>query len=102
MIDDTPNLEQDIEDVEAVFFEFYDPVSKPQHYNQRSMECIDWIRVALEGLEGEEAYCVGAALKYIWRCKDKGGAVDIDKAIWYLNRFKQCSSERKQNSFSQK
>lgn len=63
-----------------------DAVNQPAHYTQRSMECIDWIRVALEGLEGEEAFCIGAALKYIWRSNYKNGAEDLEKAIWYLKR----------------
>lgn len=65
----------------------YNDVDKPYHYNQRSMECIDWIRVCLEGLEGEEAYFIGSALKYIWRCKDKNGAQDLEKAIWFLKKW---------------
>lgn len=27
-----------------------------------------------------------SAIKYIWRCADKGGAEDLRKAVWYLER----------------
>lgn len=69
----------------------WDDVEKPYHYNQRSMECIDWIEVGTEGLEGSEAYCIGAALKYLWRYKNKGGDTDLKKAIWYIKR---CVSDK--------
>jgi hypothetical protein len=70
--------------------ETYDEVDKPLHYNNKGMECIDWMAVPVEHLSGMEAYCIGAALKYIFRFKDKGGYQDLEKAIWYLNK---CVSE---------
>lgn len=35
---------------------------------------------ALEPLITEAPYFLGAAIKYVWRCKKKGGAEDIRKA----------------------
>lgn len=63
-------------------------VEHPSHYTQGGIECID----AMESAFGKEAvkdFCICNAFKYIWRFKSKNGAEDIDKAIWYLNKYKQ-------------
>lgn len=64
-----------------------DPVNHPPHYNFGKVECIDALESALTGLDGFEAYCTGAALKYLWRWKHKGGVEDLRKAEWYLKRL---------------
>ncbi len=61
----------------------------PAHYTQGGIECIDALKAATEGLEGIQAVCAANAIKYIWRFKGKGGAEDLDKAIWYINRLKE-------------
>lgn len=61
----------------------YDPVSKPKHYNQGAVECIDAIRSALSPDEFR-GYLKGNALKYLWRADLKGGAEDLEKAQWYI------------------
>jgi hypothetical protein len=55
-------------------------VNHPAHYNQNgSIECID----VVENMR----FNLGNAIKYIWRCEDKGNKVqDLKKAIWYLER----------------
>jgi hypothetical protein len=55
-------------------------VDHPKHYNQiKGVECID--------VAEQLTFNLGNALKYIWRCEDKGNKVqDLKKAIWYLNR----------------
>ena len=63
-------------------------VNHPSHYNQGGIECIDAIKAATANLTGEEAFCTGNALKYLWRWKEKNGIEDLDKAIWYINRIK--------------
>jgi hypothetical protein len=68
--------------------EQHDPVSKPKHYNQGGIECIDALKAATTGLQGIEAVCTANAIKYLWRWKHKNGVQDIDKAIWYLERLK--------------
>lgn len=65
-----------------------DKVNHPAHYTPDSIECIDALKAATEGLTGIEAVCTANAIKYMWRWKWKNGAEDIDKAIWYLNRLK--------------
>ncbi|BCG57472.1 DUF3310 domain-containing protein [Paenibacillus sp. URB8-2] len=63
-----------------------DPVNHPQHYTAGNIECIDGIESAIEGLPPDEAYCIGTAIKYLWRWKRKGGVEDLRKAQWFINR----------------
>lgn len=62
-----------------------DPVN-PNHYkNSTSLECIE----AMEIIFGKAAvldFCACNAWKYIWRWKNKNGAEDLDKALWYAKR----------------
>ena len=62
-----------------------DPTN-PYHYkNSTSLECIE----AMEIIFGKAAvldFCACNAWKYIWRWKNKNGAEDLDKALWYAKR----------------
>jgi hypothetical protein len=55
-------------------------VNHPNHYNQiKGVECID--------VAEQMTFNLGNALKYIWRCGDKGKKIeDLEKAIWYIKR----------------
>lgn len=53
----------------------------------RSIECLDAIEAATEGLEGLEAYSTGAAIEYLWSWKRKNGIEDLQKARFYLDRL---------------
>ena len=64
-----------------------DTVNHPSHYTQGGIECIEAIKAATVGLEGIEAVCTGNAIKYLWRWKQKNGAEDLKKAIWYIERL---------------
>jgi len=65
-----------------------DMVNEPPHYqSDAGIECIDAIEAATTGLQGFEGYCIGNAIKYLWRWKHKGGVQDVEKARWYLNRI---------------
>jgi hypothetical protein len=64
----------------------HDPVNNPPHYQQGDIECIDAIRAALTPDEFC-GYCKGAALKYIWRERHKGGKESLLKAAWYIARL---------------
>lgn len=56
-----------------------DMVNHPPHYNRYSIECIE--------ITEHLSFCLGNAVKYIYRAGEKGDAVeDIKKAVWYLNR----------------
>ena len=55
-----------------------DAVNHPKHYTQLPVECKDVIK--------HFDSCRGQAIKYIWRCEDKGKPVeDLKKAIFWLN-----------------
>ena len=63
-----------------------DMVNHPSHYNYKSVECKDIIKVMTEGLEGEEAYYMGAIVKYLYRYPKKNNAIqDLQKAKTYID-----------------
>lgn len=58
-----------------------DPVNSPNHYTRShpGMECIE--------LTADTSFCLGNAIKYLWRYKSKGRPLeDLEKARWYLCR----------------
>ena len=58
-----------------------DAVNSPKHYTQSKsgVECIQ----ITEHLN----FCIGNAIKYLWRSEDKNNKIeDLKKAIWYINR----------------
>lgn len=69
-------------------------VSHPSHYNQGNIECIDAM-VAAFGKEAVATFCHINAFKYLWRTEHKNGLQDIDKAIWYLNKYKELKANGK-------
>ena len=60
-----------------------DIISHPSHYTKCRAECIEIIEDHGWGLH----YCLGAAMKYLWRCQDKGNMIqDLNQARWYIDR----------------
>ena len=59
-----------------------DTVNHPPHYNKHpsGVECIDIV----EHMD----FCLGNAIKYIWRAgeKSKDAIEDLKKARWYVDR----------------
>lgn len=58
-----------------------DMVNRPPHYTKHAsgVECIQ--------ITEHMDFCLGNALKYIWRAGEKGNALeDLQKARWYLDR----------------
>lgn len=56
-------------------------VNAPPHYRSHpsGVECIE--------ITMHMNFCLGNAMKYIWRCEDKGDKVEnLKKAIWYLEQ----------------
>lgn len=55
-------------------------INHPSHYNAiPGMECIDVVE--------HFSFCVGNAIKYLWRAGLKGDALeDLRKAEWYIRR----------------
>lgn len=64
-----------------------DPVNHPSHYATGAIECIDALKSTLTAAEFR-GFCLGNAMKYLWRCQRKGGPEDLDKAQWYIERLK--------------
>ena len=62
------------------------PVTHPAHYTQHpsGVECID--------ITKHMGFCLGNAVKYIWRADLKDNAIqDLQKAAWYI----QCEIDRR-------
>lgn len=60
-----------------------DAVNHPTHYTTGDIECIDAIKSAVKDFE---SYCIGNAIKYLWRYRHKNGIEDLRKADFYINR----------------
>lgn len=65
-----------------------DMVNHPSHYETGKFECIEVMEEAI-GIEAVKDFCICNAFKYIYRHKNKNGMEDIEKAIWYLNKYKE-------------
>lgn len=82
-----PPLEGTSPNVEAQQLEMFDEVERPEHYNLGNIECIDAIRASMPK-EEFEGYLKGNSLKYLWRYRYKGKALqDLEKAQWYLTKL---------------
>lgn len=57
-----------------------DAVHSPSHYmsHPSGVPCID--------VTEHFNFCLGNAVKYIWRADMKNGTEDLRKAVWYLER----------------
>ena len=61
-------------------------VNSPPHYKQGDVECIEAIKAAPG--DGYQGYLQGNIMKYIWRYRAKGQAInDLKKAEWYLKEL---------------
>jgi hypothetical protein len=67
-----------------------DPVNHPDHYTAHpsGVECIE--------IAEHMNFCLGNAIKYVWRADLKNGVEDLRKAVWYLQR----EIERRENYLS--
>ena len=64
-----------------------DLVNHPPHYTSHPARCQCGSGIECIQITEHMNFCLGNALKYIWRCGLKGDKVeDLEKAIWYLNR----------------
>jgi hypothetical protein len=58
-----------------------DLVNHPPHYTKHpsGIECIQ--------ITEHMGFCLGNAIKYIWRADEKGNSIeDLKKAVWYIQR----------------
>lgn len=61
--------------------------TRPSHYNQADIECMDALESATSDKQGAEAVCVAMVIKYLWRYRQANGIKDVRKAQQYLNRL---------------
>ena len=61
---------------------------QPEYYKSKlGVDCIDVIGDVL-GIEGFRGFCLGNAIKYIYRAGKKNNELeDLSKATWYMNRY---------------
>jgi Protein of unknwon function (DUF3310) len=58
-----------------------DNVNNPKHYTSHpsGIDCIQ--------ITEHMGFCLGNAIKYVWRADLKGDAIeDLEKAVWYIRR----------------
>ena len=57
-----------------------DNVNHPKHYTNHpsGVECIT--------VTEHMSFCLGNAMKYLWRADLKNGLEDLEKACWYITR----------------
>ena len=71
----------------------HDPVNRPAHYtaHKSGVECIQ--------VTEHMGFCLGNAVKYIWRADLKNDAIeDLRKARWYIDR--EIALRKRSNSLS--
>lgn len=58
----------------------HDPVNHPKHYTNHPS--------GIEAIQITEhmSFCLGNAMKYLWRADLKNGIEDLEKAAWYIQR----------------
>ena len=73
-----------------------DKVNNPSHYQSMmkdlNIDCITAMRAAFGDYE-TAVFCKLNAFKYNWRASSKNGNEDIQKAIWYLNKYLELGGE---------
>lgn len=72
-----------------------DLVNHPPHYvDTGGIECIEAIEAQLT-TEEYQGYLRGNCVKYLWRWRNKGGVIDLQKAQWYLERLTTVTENQK-------
>lgn len=74
------------------FITLRDMVNHPDHYTQGGMECIDEMQLVF-GTEAVKHFCLCNVWKYRKRALFKNKEEDLDKADWYMNKFKELSED---------
>lgn len=73
-----------------------DMVNNPSHYQSMmkdlNIDCITAMRAAFGDYE-TAVFCKLNAFKYVWRASSKNGNEDIDKASWYLKKYRELGGE---------
>lgn len=93
-------LKKDVPPTGYVKLEYVEPVVEPvtpsavdhpSHYqSENGMECIDEM-VLVFGAEAVKNFCLCNVWKYRYRAADKNGQEDMDKAHWYMAKYKELT-----------
>ena len=94
LIDDSGESQQICNDLLKQYFYTNDMVEHPLHYTNGDIECIDAM-IAAYGTEAVKNFCICNAFKYLWRFKHKNGEEDINKMLWYINKYKELNNEQR-------
>ena len=87
------NKQMTLEDYGVIIPESTSNVEHPKHYNSGNIECIDAMESAF-GVEAVQHFCALNAFKYIWRFLYKNGVEDVDKAVWYLEKYTELERKK--------
>lgn len=91
ILDDALNRIGVVEEEPTPVTEENTSVNHPSHYNQEgAMECIDEM-ILFFGREAVMHFCMCNAWKYRYRANAKNGKEDMDKANWYIKKYKELS-----------
>lgn len=64
-----------------------DMINRPPHYTKNGIECLDALEAMVSTWPAGTAYRLGNVVKYLWRHRDKGSALEsLRKAEFYLKR----------------
>lgn len=64
-----------------------DTVNHPKHYTSLPSKCECGLGIECIQIAEHMNFCVGNAIKYLWRCDDKGDPIEnLRKAAWYIER----------------
>lgn len=78
-----------------------DNVDHPSHYNREgSMECIEEMRLIF-GDVAVQNFCLCNAWKYRYRASSKNGAEDLEKADWYIKKYKELKELKYRDRYTQ-
>jgi len=62
------------------------PISRPEHYTHKKLECREMIAIMTEGIFGEEAFNLGCIIKYLYRYRSKDDPIkDLRKTQQYID-----------------
>ncbi|MCU0693542.1 MAG: DUF3310 domain-containing protein [Polyangiaceae bacterium] len=62
-------------------------VNHPAHYNSHPARCLCGRRIECIDVVEHMGFCLGGAVKYLWRAGLKGDAIeDLRKAEWLIRR----------------
>lgn len=86
-----PDLYEPIEPIKPIEPKV-DMVNHPPHYTNGGMECIDELEIVF-GREAVKHFCLCNVWKYRKRALHKNKQEDLDKADWYMAKYKELEDK---------